>query len=163
MVSCSLRLYTGNALRSCYKIGFVLRKFIAWLLLIILIYLFFIHLIGISTLAGRKSMLKLADRLTTGFFSCVSSYHHRSWQKLSKGNEEIRFMSRKNINEQGEPQGLIACAVLSTALPISPLTLFEFLRDESRRCDVCFFTQISSNFKEKHKITLHCWWFVSFL
>ncbi|KAJ4779112.1 Homeobox leucine zipper protein [Rhynchospora pubera] len=90
---------------------------------------------GISTLAGRKSMLKLAHRLTTGFFSSVSGSRHCSWQKLSKGHEEIRFMSRKNINEPGEPQGLIACAVLSTAVPISPLALFEFLRDESRRCE----------------------------
>lgn len=93
-------------------------------------------------------MLNLAHRLSTGFFSCVSSSHHHSWQKLSKGNEEIRFMSRKNINELGEPQGLIACAVLSSALPISPLTLFEFLRDESRRCDVCYFIQIRVTIKE---------------
>jgi homeobox-leucine zipper protein len=90
-------------------------------------------------------MLKLAHQLSTGFFSCISSSHHHSWQKLSKGNEEIQFMYRKNINEVGEPQGLIARAVSSTALPISALTLFEFLRDESRRCDVCYLIEFHGN------------------
>ncbi|KAJ3692575.1 hypothetical protein LUZ60_011670 [Juncus effusus] len=88
---------------------------------------------GVSTLAGRKSMLKLAHRMTSSFANCIAGSQYKSWQKMMKGNEEIRFMSRKNINEPGEPEGLIVCAVLSTALHVSPMVLFEFLRDESRR------------------------------
>ncbi|PVH38020.1 hypothetical protein PAHAL_5G151000 [Panicum hallii] len=45
----------------------------------------------------------------------------------------VRVTSRRNVGDPGEPQGLIACAVLSAWLPVNPAALFDFLRDESRR------------------------------
>ena len=92
---------------------------------------------GVATLAGRKSILKLAQRMTWSFCRaiCASSYH--TWNKVSsKTGEDIRVSSRKNLNDPGEPVGVILCAVSSVWLPVVPHILFDFLRDESRRNEV---------------------------
>ncbi|XP_061948112.1 homeobox-leucine zipper protein GLABRA 2-like isoform X2 [Populus nigra] len=89
---------------------------------------------GVATLAGRKSILKLAQRMTWSFCRaiCASSYH--TWNKVSsKTGEDIRVSSRKNLNDPGEPVGVILCAVSSVWLPVVPHILFDFLRDEARR------------------------------
>ncbi|XP_020098514.1 homeobox-leucine zipper protein GLABRA 2 isoform X2 [Ananas comosus] len=90
---------------------------------------------GVSTLAGRKSILKLAHRMSLSFCHNIGASRYNTWQKVSKGGEDIRVTTRKNINEPGEPQGLVACVVLSTWLPLSSIALFDFLRDESRRTE----------------------------
>lgn len=65
----------------------------------------------------------------------ASSYH--TWNKVaSKNGEDVRVSSRKNLNDPGEPQGVILCAVSSVWLPVSPNVLFDFLRDEARRNEV---------------------------
>ncbi|KAJ6394684.1 hypothetical protein OIU77_023815 [Salix suchowensis] len=89
---------------------------------------------GVATLAGRKSILKLAQRMTGSFCRaiCASSYH--TWNKVSsKTGEQIWVSSRKNLNDPGEPLGVILCAVSSVWLPVDPQILFDFLRDDARR------------------------------
>ncbi|KAH7547268.1 hypothetical protein FEM48_Zijuj01G0291800 [Ziziphus jujuba var. spinosa] len=89
---------------------------------------------GVATLAGRKSILKLAQRMTSSFCRAIGASSYNIWTKVSgKTGEDIRIASRKNLNDPGEPLGLILCAVSSVWLPISPHVLFDFLRDESRR------------------------------
>ncbi|XP_072969070.1 homeobox-leucine zipper protein GLABRA 2 [Typha angustifolia] len=90
---------------------------------------------GVSTLVGRKSILNLAHRMTSSFCCNIGGSRYRTWHKASKDGEEIKFTSRKNINEPGEPQGTIVCAALSTWLPVSSMVLFDFLKDESRRTE----------------------------
>ncbi|XP_039118132.1 homeobox-leucine zipper protein GLABRA 2, partial [Dioscorea cayenensis subsp. rotundata] len=91
---------------------------------------------GVSNIAGRRSILKLAQRMTSSFCEAIGSSKCRSWTKAStKNHEEIFYTSRKNNNEPGEPLGLILCSVSSTWLPISPTTLYNFLREDSRRDD----------------------------
>ncbi|XVE64183.1 hypothetical protein DITRI_Ditri07aG0081300 [Diplodiscus trichospermus] len=89
---------------------------------------------GITT-AGRKSMLKLAQRMTYNFCAgvCGSSMH--KWDKLSVGNvgEDVRVMTRKNINDPGEPSGVVLSAATSVWMPITQQRLFDFLRDERMR------------------------------
>lgn len=95
--------------------------------------------LGVSNIAGRRSILKLAQRMTSSFCEAIGSSKCRSWTKAStKNHEEIFYTSRKNNNEPGEPLGLILCSVSSTWLPISPTTLYNFLREDSRRDDVSF-------------------------
>ncbi|CAL9109771.1 unnamed protein product [Musa acuminata var. zebrina] len=90
----------------------------------------------VSTLAGRKSILKLGQRMTSCFCQNIGASGHHKWTKVStKGGDEIRFTSRKNINDPGEPLGLIICSVLSTWLPVPATSLFNFLRDDSRRTE----------------------------
>ncbi|KAE8700654.1 Homeobox-leucine zipper protein GLABRA 2 [Hibiscus syriacus] len=91
---------------------------------------------GVATLAGRKSILKLAQRMTWSFCHAIGASSYRTWNKVtSKTGEDIRVSSRKNLNDPGEPLGVILCAVSSIWLPVSPTILFDFLRDESRRTE----------------------------
>ncbi|MED6186297.1 Homeobox-leucine zipper protein GLABRA 2 [Stylosanthes scabra] len=92
--------------------------------------------LGVATLAGRKSILKLAQRMTWGFCHAIGASSFHTWTKVtSKTGEDIRISSRKNLNDPGEPLGLILCAVSSVWLPVSPNVLFDFLRDETRRTE----------------------------
>ncbi|KAI4387015.1 hypothetical protein MLD38_004882 [Melastoma candidum] len=89
---------------------------------------------GVATLAGRKSILRLAQRMTQSFCHAIGASSYHSWTKVpGKTGEDIRVSSRKNLNDPGEPRGVILCAVSSVLLPVSPHTLFDFLRDSARR------------------------------
>lgn len=93
---------------------------------------------GVATLAGRKSILKMAQRMTSSFCRAIGASSYHTWTKItSKTGDDIRIASRKNLNDPGEPIGVILCAVSSVWLPVSPFTLFDFLRDETRRNEVC--------------------------
>lgn len=90
-----------------------------------------------ATLAGRKSILKLAQRMTWSFCRAIAASSYNTWTKVSsKTGEDIRIASRKNLNDPGEPLGVILCAVSSVWLPVSPHAVFDFLRDENRRNEV---------------------------
>ncbi|KAL9335762.1 hypothetical protein Peur_072943 [Populus x canadensis] len=89
----------------------------------------------VINLGGKKSMLKLARRMVDNFCSgvCASSLHN--WGDLVAGNmsEDVRILTRKSINEPGEPDGIVLSAATSVWLPVSRQRLFDFLRDEQSR------------------------------
>ncbi|OVA14140.1 Homeobox domain [Macleaya cordata] len=89
------------------------------------------------TASGRRSMLKLAQRMTDNFCAgvCASTVH--KWNKLCAGNvdEDVRVMTRKSIDDPGEPPGVVLSAATSVWLPVSPQKLFDFLRDERLRSE----------------------------
>ncbi|PKI48833.1 hypothetical protein CRG98_030771 [Punica granatum] len=90
------------------------------------------------TASGRKSMLKLAQRMTANFCAgvCASTVH--KWNKLSAGgagDEDVRVMTRKSVDDPGEPSGIVLSAATSVWLPVSPQRLFDFLRDEHQRSE----------------------------
>lgn len=82
-------------------------------------------------------MIKLAQRMTYNFCAgvCASSVH--KWDKLSVGNvgEDVRVMTRKNINDPGEPHGVVLSAATSVWMPVTQERLFDFLRDEQMRSE----------------------------
>ncbi|KAM7480466.1 hypothetical protein LguiA_028679 [Lonicera macranthoides] len=89
---------------------------------------------GVATLAGRKSILKLAQRMTWSFCRALGASSYHTWNKVpSKTGDDLRVASRKNLNDPGEPLGVILCAVSSVWLPVSHQALFDFLRDDTRR------------------------------
>ncbi|CAN4088971.1 unnamed protein product [Withania somnifera] len=90
---------------------------------------------GVATLAGRKSILTLAQRMTWSFYRMLGASSYNTWNKVPSrtGQEDIRVASRKNLTDRGEPLGLILCAVSSIWLPVSRNVLFDFLKDENRR------------------------------
>ncbi|XP_073122598.1 homeobox-leucine zipper protein GLABRA 2 isoform X2 [Henckelia pumila] len=89
---------------------------------------------GVTTLAGRKSMLKLAQRMTASYCRALSTSSYNSWNKIaSKTGDDIRVASRKNVNDPGEPNGVILCAATSVWLPVAHHVLFDYLRDENQR------------------------------
>ncbi|KAI4328738.1 hypothetical protein L6164_021071 [Bauhinia variegata] len=87
--------------------------------------------------SGRRSMLKLAQRMTNNFCAgvCASTVH--KWNKLNAGNvdEDVRVMTRKSVDDPGEPPGIVLSAATSVWLPVSPHRLFDFLRDERLRSE----------------------------
>ncbi|KNA21508.1 hypothetical protein SOVF_042550 [Spinacia oleracea] len=89
---------------------------------------------GVATLAGRKSILKLAHRMTWSFCRAIGASTFNTWTKITtKTGEDVRVASRKNLNDPCEPIGVILCAVSSVWLPVSPTVLFDFLRDDAHR------------------------------
>ncbi|XP_057989164.1 homeobox-leucine zipper protein HDG1-like [Hevea brasiliensis] len=91
----------------------------------------------VISISGKKSMAKLAQRMVDNFCSgvCASSLH--KWDKLLVGNvsEDIRILTRKNINEPGKPPGIVLSAATSVWLPVMRERLFDFLRDERSRSE----------------------------
>lgn len=94
----------------------------------------------IQTAEGRKSILKLAERMVISFYGGVSASTANQWTVLSgSGAEDVRVMTRKSINDPGRPPGIILNAVTSFWLPVSPKRVFDFLRAESSRSEVFIF------------------------
>uniref|UniRef100_A0A1D1XY19 Homeobox-leucine zipper protein ANTHOCYANINLESS 2 n=1 Tax=Anthurium amnicola TaxID=1678845 RepID=A0A1D1XY19_9ARAE len=87
---------------------------------------------------GRRSMVKLAQRMTGNFCSgvCASSAHR--WTRLDMCGavgEDVRVMTRNSEADPGEPPGVVLSAATSVWLPVPPRRLFDFLRDASLRSE----------------------------
>ncbi|XP_042403662.1 homeobox-leucine zipper protein ROC2-like isoform X1 [Zingiber officinale] len=93
--------------------------------------------IGVITSAeGRKSMLKLAERMVMSFCGGVSASTTHQWTTLSgSGAEDVRVMTRKSVDDPGRPPGIVLNAATSFWLPVSPKRVFDFLRDETTRSE----------------------------
>lgn len=89
------------------------------------------------TAGGRKSMLKLAQRMTDNFCAGVCASTVYKWNKLCASNvdEDVRVMTRQSVDDPGEPPGIVLSAATSVWLPVSPQRLFDFLRDERLRSE----------------------------
>ncbi|CAL0328630.1 unnamed protein product [Lupinus luteus] len=83
--------------------------------------------------AGKRSMVKLAQRITNKFFSgvCFSAAHQ--WEPLHFDvmDPNIKVMARKSV--VGEPSGIVLSAATSVWMPVSQQRLFDFLHDERLR------------------------------
>ncbi|XP_022968413.1 homeobox-leucine zipper protein ANTHOCYANINLESS 2-like isoform X1 [Cucurbita maxima] len=86
---------------------------------------------------GRRSMLKLSQRMVDNFCSgiCTSTLH--KWDKLVVGNisEDVKMMARNSINDPGEPPGIVLSASTSVWMPVTQQRLFAFLQDECLRSE----------------------------
>lgn len=82
-------------------------------------------------------MLKLARRMTDNFCGGVCASSLQKWSKLNVGNvdEDVRIMTRKSVNDPGEPPGIVLNAATSVWMPVSPKRLFDFLGNERLRSE----------------------------
>ncbi|KAL6272258.1 hypothetical protein ACE6H2_022950 [Prunus campanulata] len=88
----------------------------------------------ITNQEGRKSMLKLAERMVISFYARVSTSTTHTWTTLSgTGADDVRVMTRKSVDDPGKPPSIVLSAATSFWLPIPPKRVFEFLRDENSR------------------------------
>lgn len=91
----------------------------------------------ITSPEGRKSMLKLAERMVISFCAGVSASTAHTWTTLSgTGDDDVRVMTRKSVDDPGRPPGIVLSAATSFWLPVSPKRVFDFLRDENSRSEV---------------------------
>uniref|UniRef100_A0A0D3G0N6 Homeobox domain-containing protein n=1 Tax=Oryza barthii TaxID=65489 RepID=A0A0D3G0N6_9ORYZ len=75
--------------------------------------------IGVITSSeGRKSMLKLAERMVVSFCGGVTASVAHQWTTLSgSGAEDVRVMTRKSVDDPGRPPGIVLNAATSFWLP----------------------------------------------
>jgi homeobox-leucine zipper protein len=91
----------------------------------------------ITSIEGRKSMLKLAERMVASFCGGVTASAAHQWTTLSgSGAEDVRVMTRKSVDDPGRPPGIVLNAATSFWLPVPPKRVFDFLRDETSRSEV---------------------------
>ncbi|XP_062088970.1 homeobox-leucine zipper protein MERISTEM L1-like [Humulus lupulus] len=85
---------------------------------------------------GRKSMLKLAERMVMSFCVGVGASTAHAWTTLSAtGSDDVRVMTRKSMDDPGRPPGIVLSAATSFWLPVPPKRVFDFLRDENSRSE----------------------------
>lgn len=91
----------------------------------------------ITSAEGRKSMLKLAQRMVLSFCTGVGASTAHAWTTLSAtGSDDVRVMTRKSMDDPGRPPGIVLSAATSFWLPVPPKRVFDFLRDENSRSEV---------------------------
>ncbi|CAN1124157.1 Homeobox-leucine zipper protein HDG2 [Linum perenne] len=90
----------------------------------------------ITNQEGRKSMMKLAERMVVSFCAGVSASTAHTWTTLSgTGADDVRVMTRKSIDDPGRPPGIVLSAATSFWIPVTPKRVFDFLRDENSRSE----------------------------
>ena len=91
----------------------------------------------ITSPEGRKSMLKLAERMVMSFCAGVGASTAHTWTTLSgSGADDVRVMTRKSMDDPGRPPGIVLSAATSFWIPVPPKRVFDFLRDENSRSEV---------------------------
>ncbi|KAI9176820.1 hypothetical protein LWI28_007562 [Acer negundo] len=83
----------------------------------------------------RKRMLRMADRMMISFLAGVSANPDHTWKTVlsGTGGDDVRLMTRDSIYDPTRPPGLVLCATTSFRLPVSPIRVFDFLRDDTTR------------------------------
>ncbi|KAF6150738.1 hypothetical protein GIB67_020821 [Kingdonia uniflora] len=82
---------------------------------------------------GRRSMMKLAQRMVNSFCGSISASSNQRWTTLSGLNDVgVRVMVQK-CTDPGQPNGVVLSAATSVWLPISSKNVFNFFKDERNR------------------------------
>ncbi|KAL6514289.1 hypothetical protein OROMI_034352 [Orobanche minor] len=81
--------------------------------------------------SGKKSIVKLAQRMTRSFCTGVCATVHK-WEVV-QNSENTKLMMRKSIGISGEPSGVIMSATTTVWMPVSSGNLVEFLQNEKTR------------------------------
>lgn len=98
----------------------------------------------ITSPEGRKSMLKLAERMVMSFCAGVGASTTHTWTTLSgSGADDVRVMTRKSMDDPGRPPGIVLSAATSFWIPVPPKRVFDFLRAENSRSEVYEFHKLN--------------------
>lgn len=82
---------------------------------------------------GKRSMMKLAQRMVNNFCASINASEGHRWTTLSGETEVgVRVTIHKSV-DPGEPNGVVLSAATSIWLPVSPEVVFNFFRDERTR------------------------------
>ncbi|XP_047331343.1 homeobox-leucine zipper protein HDG1-like [Impatiens glandulifera] len=80
----------------------------------------------------KRSMVSMAHRMVRSFgFGLCSTVHQ--WQLVQAGETRLTIRNNNNIDNPGEPTGVVLCATNSVWMPLSHRCLFDFLSNEHRR------------------------------
>ncbi|XP_061956765.1 homeobox-leucine zipper protein HDG11-like [Populus nigra] len=82
---------------------------------------------------GKRSMMKLGQRMVSSFCSSTSTSNSHRWSTLSGLNDVgVRITLHKNT-DPGQPNGVVLSAATTFSLPVSPQNVFNFFKDEKTR------------------------------
>ncbi|KAF3974712.1 hypothetical protein ACB098_04G063300 [Castanea mollissima] len=82
---------------------------------------------------GKRSMMKLAQRMVNNFCSSISTSNGHRWTTLSGLNEVGVRVTVHKSTDPGQPNGVVLSAATTIWLPISPQNVFNFFKDERTR------------------------------
>ncbi|GMQ11654.1 hypothetical protein CsSME_00054195 [Camellia sinensis var. sinensis] len=82
---------------------------------------------------GKRSMMKLAQRMINNFCGSINPSNGHQWTTFSGLNEvEVRASLHKST-DPGQPSGVVLSAATTIWVPVSPQNVFNFFRDERTR------------------------------
>ncbi|XP_068662098.1 homeobox-leucine zipper protein ROC8-like [Aristolochia californica] len=82
---------------------------------------------------GRRSMMKLSQRMINNFCTSISTSSGHRWTTLSGLNDVGVRVTVHKSTDPGQPNGVVLSAATSLWLPVSPQTVFNFFKDERTR------------------------------
>ncbi|KAM1026654.1 hypothetical protein ACFX2I_039495 [Malus domestica] len=82
---------------------------------------------------GKRSMMKLAQRMVNNFCASFSASNGHRWTTLSGTNEIGVRVTIHKITDPGQPNGVVLSAATTIWLPLSPQNVFNFFKDERTR------------------------------
>ncbi|KAM0927269.1 hypothetical protein ACQ4PT_002988 [Festuca glaucescens] len=86
------------------------------------------------TAEGRRSMMRLSQRMVGSFCASLSASQLHRWTTLSGSDDAagVRVMVHRST-DPGQPSGVVLSAATSIWLPVSCERVFAFVRDENTR------------------------------
>ncbi|XP_062221849.1 homeobox-leucine zipper protein ROC8-like isoform X1 [Phragmites australis] len=88
---------------------------------------------GTLTPEGKRSMMKLSQRMVNSFCSSLSASQLHRWTTLSGPNDlGVRVMVHRST-DPGQPSGVVLSAATSIWLPVPCDRVFAFVRNENTR------------------------------
>ncbi|KAL8223974.1 hypothetical protein R6Q57_019449 [Mikania cordata] len=82
---------------------------------------------------GKRSMMKLSQRMVTNLCSSINPSNGHQWTSILGMSEfEVRAILYKST-DPGQPNGSVLSASTTIWLPISPQNVFDFFRDSRTR------------------------------
>jgi hypothetical protein len=90
------------------------------------------------TAEGRRSMMKLSQRMVSSFCASMTASQHHQWTHMPgpAGNDVCVRVSMHRNGDPGQPNGVVLSAATSVWLPVASDHVFAFVRDESTRSQV---------------------------
>ncbi|KAJ6868356.1 homeobox-leucine zipper protein HDG11 [Populus alba x Populus x berolinensis] len=82
---------------------------------------------------GKRSMMKLAQRMVSSFCSSISTSNSHRWSTLSGLHDVGVRVTLHKSTDPGQPNGVVLSAATTFSLPVSPQTVFSFFKDERTR------------------------------
>ncbi|XP_059453579.1 homeobox-leucine zipper protein HDG11-like [Corylus avellana] len=82
---------------------------------------------------GKRSMMKLAQRMVNNFCASISTSISHRWTTLSGLNEVGVRVTFHKSTDPGQPNGVVLSAATTIWLPMSPQNVFNFFKDERTR------------------------------
>ncbi|KAG0494538.1 hypothetical protein HPP92_005532 [Vanilla planifolia] len=87
----------------------------------------------IPTAEGKRSMMKLSQRMVSNFCATLGSSTGHRWTAPAGLNDVGVRVTVHKCSDPGQPNGVFLSAATSVWLPLSPQAVFSFFRDERSR------------------------------